>query len=163
MLFMTFLVLRKDFRLKHFASLIPAFVLASCLDLNLMLTRSIAMQDYLLKFALLAFADALLAFGLFLMIRANLVLMPIDMFVNSVFERTGWRWGDIKTTFDCTLLVVSATIGFIFLGRPEFIREGTFMNAILVGQYIKLYFFIYKKMKSAVTSYQQRALEHRTN
>ncbi|MFD1559764.1 hypothetical protein ACFSHT_29680 [Paraburkholderia silviterrae] len=57
--------------------------------------------------------------------------------------RTGWRWGDIKTAFDCTLLPISATIGFIFLGRPEFIREGTFMNAILVGQYIELYFFLF--------------------
>lgn len=163
MLFLTFLVMRKDFKLKNFASLIPAFVLATCLDFNLMLTRSIVLEDYLLKFALLAFADALLAFGLFLMIRANLVLMPIDMFVNAVFERTRWRWGDIKTTFDCTLLVISATIGFIFLGKPEFIREGTFMNAILVGQYIKLYFFLFKKMKSAVMWYQQRSLAHRTN
>jgi uncharacterized protein len=163
MLFLTWLVLRKDFRLKHFASLIPAFVLASCLDLNLMLTRAIVLQDYLFKFGLLAFADALLAFGLFLMIRANLVLMPIDMFVNSVFERTGWRWGDIKTSFDCTLLLISATIGFLFLGKPQFIREGTFMNAILVGQYIKLYFFLFKRMKRAMVTYRQSSFGHRVN
>jgi hypothetical protein len=161
MLFLTFLVLRKDFRAKHFASLIPAFVLASCLDLNLMLTRSIGFQDYLPKLGLLAFADALLAFGLFLMIRANLVLMPIDMFVNAIFERTGWRWGDIKTSFDCTLLLVSAAIGLAFLGKPEFIREGTFMTAILVGQYIKLYFFLFRKARGMTASLQRRSLEHR--
>lgn len=162
MLFLTYLVARKDFALRNFASLIPAFVLASCLDLNLMLTRSIGFQDYLPKFLLLAFADALLAFGLFLMIRANLVLMPIDMFVNTLFKRTGLKWGDIKTSFDCTLLIVSAVIGFTLLGGPKFIREGTFMNAILVGQYIKLYFFLFQKIRNAVASYQRRSLEHRT-
>ncbi|WP_144147446.1 YczE/YyaS/YitT family protein [Paraburkholderia sp. BCC1884] len=162
MLALTYLVARKDFTLKNFASLIPAFVLATCLDLNLMLTRSIGFQDYFMKFFLLAFADALLAFGLFLMIRANLVLMPIDMFVNTLFKRTGFRWGDIKTSFDCTLLIVSAVIGFALLGGPRFIREGTFMNAILVGQYIKLYFFLFRKIKMAISSYQRRSLEHRT-
>lgn len=163
MLFLTFLVLRRDFKLKNFTSLIPAFVLASCLDLNLMLTRSIIVQEYLLKFSLLAFADALLAFGLFLMIRANLVLMPLDMFVNTLFKRLGWKWGNLKTTFDCTLLIISAAIGFICLGKPHFIREGTFMNAILVGQYIKLYFFLFKKIKAMVISHHRSSLEHRPN
>lgn len=163
MLFLTYLVLRKDFKLKNFAALIPAFVLATCLDLNLMLTRSIVIQDYFLKLSLLVFADAALAFGLFLMIRADLVLMPIDMFVNTIFKRTGWKWGDIKTSFDCTLLVVSAAIGLAFLGGPKFIREGTFMNAILVGQYVKLYFFLFRKIKVSVASYHRRSLEHRPN
>jgi uncharacterized protein len=162
MLFLTWLVARREFTLKNFASLIPAFVLATCLDLNLMLTRSIGFQDYYLKFLLLAFADSLLAFGLFLMIRANLVLMPIDMFVNTLFKRTGLKWGDIKTSFDCTLLIVSAIIGFSLLGGPKFIREGTFMNAILVGQYIKLYFFLFQRIRTAVASHQRRVLEQRS-
>lgn len=162
MLFLTYLVARKDFTLKNFAALIPAFVLASCLDLNLMLTKAIGFQDYYMKFLLLVIADALVAFGLFLMIRANLVLMPIDMFVNTLFKRTGFKWGDIKTSFDCTLLVISAAIGLALLGGPKFIREGTFMNAILVGQYIKLYFFLFRKAKTAVSSYQQRSLEQRS-
>jgi uncharacterized membrane protein YczE len=74
--------------------------------------------------------------------------MPIDMFVNTIFKRTGWKWGNIKTGFDCTLLVTSALIGLAFLGEIKFIREGTILNAILVGQYIRLYFFLYRKMSA---------------
>lgn len=157
MLFMTYLVLPKDFSLKNFASLIPAFVLAAFLDLNLLLTKSIVLAEYPAKFALLACADALLALGLFLMIRANLVLMPIDMFVNTVFKRAGWKWGNIKTTFDCTLLLISASIGVLCLGEPKFIREGTILNAILVGQYIRLYFFLFKKLDLAKPVQQEVA------
>lgn len=152
MLALTYLVLPKDFKLKSFASLIPAFVLAVFLDFNLHLTAAIKPDVYSLKFALLAVADALLAFGLFLMIRANLVLMPIDMFVNTLFKRTGWKWGNIKTCFDCTLLVLSAAIGFAFLRDIPFIREGTVVNAILVGQYIRLYFFLFKRFGATKTT-----------
>lgn len=53
---------------------------------------------------------------------------------------------NIKTGFDCTLLVISALIGLAFLAEIKFIREGTIINAILIGQYIKLYFYLYKRM-----------------
>jgi uncharacterized membrane protein YczE len=151
MLFLTYLVLPKDFKLKNFASLIPAFVLAACLDLNLKITEVIQLDVYHWKVLLLIVGDAALAFGLFLMIRANLVLMPIDMFVNTIFKRTGWKWGNIKTGFDCTLLVTSAFVGLAFIGEIKFIREGTILNAILVGQYIKLYFFLFRKIQARKT------------
>lgn len=147
MLFLTYLVLPKDFSLKSFASLIPAFVAAACLDFNLYLTSIIQIDIYYVRVALLVFADMALAFGLFLMIRANLILMPVDMFVDTVFKRTGWKWGNIKTVFDCSLLAIAAGIGLLFLGKVTFIREGTIINAILVGQFIKLYFFLFKKIQ----------------
>lgn len=147
MLALTYLVLPKDFTLKSFLSLLPAFVLAVFLDFNLGLTAFIKLEVYTTKLALLILADALLAFGLFLMIRANLVLMPMDMFVNTLAKRTGWKWGNIKSAFDCTLLVVSALIGLAFLAGIPFIREGTIINAVLVGQYIRLYFYLFGRIQ----------------
>lgn len=146
MLLLAFLILPKAFGWKSLLSLVPAAILASLLDLNLFLTEWVVLEAYPAKLALLIFADALLAFGLFLMIKANLVLMPIDLFVDTLQKKTGRKWGNLKTIFDCCLLITAAAIGFIFLGAPQFIREGTIINAILVGQYIKLYTFVYKKI-----------------
>lgn len=145
MLILTFLVRPRAFKAANLLSMIPAVVLALLLDVNLMLTEWIELGPYSANLALLFLADAMLAFGLFLMIRANLVLMPIDLFVNTVQQKTGRKWGNIKTVFDCTLLALSAGIGLMFLGAPHFIREGTIINAILVGQYVKAYFFLYEK------------------
>ncbi|MEV6279719.1 DUF6198 family protein [Nocardia sp. NPDC051832] len=145
MLILTFLVRPRAFRASNLLSMIPALVLAMLLDINLMLTEWIDLDPYTANLVLLIFADAMLALGLFLMIRANLVLMPIDLFVNTIQQKTGRKWGNIKTVFDCTLLALSASIGLMFLGAPHFIREGTIINAILVGQYVKLYFFLYEK------------------
>lgn len=147
MLALTYLVLPADFRWKSFLSLLPAFVLAVFLDFNLGLTGFIHLDAYPARLGLLVLADALLAFGLFLMIRANLVLMPMDMFVNTLAKRTGWKWGNIKSAFDCTLLVVSALIGLAFLAGIPFIREGTIINAVLVGQYIRLYFHLFGRLQ----------------
>lgn len=148
MLFLAYLVLPKDFKWKYFAGLIPALVLSVFLDLNLLLTSFIKLELYYTKVMLLVVADAALAYGLFLMIRANLVLIPVDLFVNTVFKRTKRKWGNIKTVFDCSLLVIAASIGLIFLSEIMFIREGTIINAILVGQYIKLYSYLYKKAQT---------------
>ncbi|WP_295035271.1 YitT family protein [uncultured Microbacterium sp.] len=145
MLVLAFAVMPKAFRWRNLLSLIPSAILASLLDFNLMITEWVAPGPYIAKLGLLVFADALLAFGLFLMIRANLVLMPIDLFVNTLHNKTGRKWGNLKTLFDCGLLIVSAGIGLIFLGAPQFIREGTILNALLVGQYIKLYTFVYSR------------------
>ncbi|MGW0247266.1 YczE/YyaS/YitT family protein [Nocardia goodfellowii] len=145
MLILTFLIRRKAFKAGYLLSMIPALVLALLLDFNLMITEWIDLEPYAANLALLFFADALLALGLFLMIRADLILMPIDLFVNTIQQMTGRKWGNIKTVFDCTLLALSAGIGLMFLGAPHFIREGTIINAILVGQYVKLYFFLHEK------------------
>ncbi|MFE3187987.1 YitT family protein [Nocardia sp. NPDC059240] len=141
----TFAVRPREFKAGNLLSLVPALILAVLLDFNLRHTAWLTLGAYPAKVALLFAADAMLAFGLFLMIRANLVLMPIDMFVNTVQRVTGRKWGNIKTVFDCTLLALSASIGVIFLGAPHFIREGTILNAILVGQYVKIYFFLYRR------------------
>ncbi|UGS28190.1 DUF6198 family protein [Microbacterium resistens] len=146
MLVLAFLVMPKGFRWRNLLSLIPAFILAFLLDVNLFLTEWVTPEPYIARVALLLFADALLAFGLFLMIRANLVLMPIDLFVNTLHVKTGRKWGNLKTIFDCCLLITSAAIGLLFLGSPQFIREGTIINAIFVGQYVKLYTWIFTKI-----------------
>lgn len=145
MLGLTFLIMPKAFKARSFLSLIPALILATLLDVNLMLTGWIAVDPYPARVALLLVADATMALGLFLMIRANLVLMPIDMFVNTLHIKTGRKWGNLKTLFDCSLLVLSAAIGLVFLGAPQFIRGGTIINAIMIGQYIKLYYWIYNR------------------
>ncbi|TYP73389.1 YczE/YyaS/YitT family protein [Paenibacillus methanolicus] len=148
MLVLSYFVMPKEFKLKYIAGLIPALALSVFLDLNLELTSFIHLDAYAVKVALLAFADAALAFGLFLMIQANLVLIPVDLFVNTVVKRIQKKWGNVKTVFDCSLLVISACVGLLWLGEVKFIREGTIINAILVGQYIKLYAYLLRRAKA---------------
>src|SRR5699024_9853282 len=123
-------------------------IMAFSLDFNLFLTQFIDHPSYWTQLGTLIIGDAFLAFGVFLMIQSNVVLMPIDNFVNAVHLRTGFKWGNVKTVFDLTLLVLAVISGLLIANQVMFVREGTLLNAILVGQYIRLYTFLYNNYKN---------------
>lgn len=149
MLILAFLVYRKGFKLYHIMGLVVAAVFAVCLDFNLSLAFAhIDLPVYWTKLVTLVIGDAFLAFGVFLMIQSNVVLMPIDNFVDAVKRRTGFKWGNVKTCFDLTLLALAIIFGLILAGKIMFVREGTVLNAILVGQYIRLFTYLYNKGKA---------------
>lgn len=143
-----FIVLPKDFKVQNFAQLIPAFISGMCLDINLKLFENLHFEPYFANVALLVTGCSIVAMGLFLMINANLLLMPMDAFISVVVKRTHRQWGNIKSITDCTMLAVSATIGLVFCGQIMFIREGTLINAIVCGQFVKLYMKLYKNFKN---------------
>lgn len=148
MLVLAFLVYRKGFKLYHIMGLVASAIFAVFLDFNLSLTFTyLNLPEYWTKFLTLVIGDAFLAFGVFLMLQSKVVLMPIDNFVNAVQLRTGFKWGNVKTCFDLTLLALALIFGLILAGKIMFIREGTVLNAILVGQYIKLFTYMYKRNK----------------
>lgn len=140
-----FIVLPKDFRLKNFAQLIPAMISGVFLDVNLMMFQSLSLENYILRLLLLVFGCAVLALGLYFMIEADLILMPADAFNSVLVKRTHMKWGNVKSLVDCSLLVISALIGLVFLGKIMYIREGTLINAIICGQFIKMHTWIFQR------------------
>lgn len=147
MFLLEYLVLPKDFKASNFLQLIPAFVSSAFLDLNLWLLAG--MRPELYSFRLIQFVLGCLvaAFGLFTMIRTEIILMPLDAFVSVVVKRFKVKWGNVKSVMDLTMVALSAAIGLVFLGRIVFIREGTVLNAILVGQFIKMYGYIANRLQ----------------
>lgn len=149
-----FVVLPKDFKPSNFLQLIPAFISGLFLDLNLYLFDFQSPDSYALKLLLLIFGCAVLGFGLFLMIETEIILMPNDAFVSVVVKRSGAQWGNVKTGMDIVMVIASAALGLVFLGEIINIREGTIINAVIVGQFIKLFtslfgrFFADKKESS---------------
>lgn len=150
MFFGEFVVLPKDFRLKNFTQLIPAMISGIFLDANLYLFSFLTVENYVLRLCLLVLGCAVLALGLYLMIEADLILMPADAFNSVVVKRTRMKWGNVKSMVDCGLLVISAVIGLVFLGKIMFIREGTLINAIICGQFIKMHTWIFNHLKKSV-------------
>ena len=148
-LILAFLIYRKGFRLYHVLGLVVAAIFAVSLDFNLFLTFAyLDLPVYWTKLITLIIGDAFLAFGVFLMIQSNVVLMPIDNLVDSIQKRTGFKWGNVKTAFDLTLLSLAIIFGLLIAGKVMFVREGTLFNAILVGQYIRLFTYLYNKHKA---------------
>lgn len=147
MFFGEFVVLPKEFRLKNFAQLIPALVSGFFLDANLRLLSFLSVENYVLSLCLLVVGCAVLALGIYLMIEADLILMPNDAFNSVLVKRTHMKWGNVKTMVDLGLLLTAAMIGLVFLGKIMFIREGTLINAIICGQFIKMHTWVFGHFK----------------
>ena len=48
------------------------------------------------------------------------------------------KFGNMKMTFDLTLVALSIILSFVFLGHLDGVREGTIAAAVLVGQLTKI-------------------------
>ena len=77
-----------------------------------------------------------ISLGLLLYVEVKLVPMPAEGLVTCMAERFGKPMATVKTLFDCGSVVVSCTLGMIFLGSVIGVREGTIITALLVGKLV---------------------------
>ena len=73
-------------------------------------------------------------------------MLPGEAMNRAVSEVTGKSYENIKIFFDVLYIVIAAVICFIFIGRLEGVREGSIIAAVLIGNIIKLYNFLFDKM-----------------
>lgn len=92
------------------------------------------LPTYFGQLAMLAASIILIGFSLMLYIDVKLAPMPAEGLVGCISDLTGRPFSQIKTLFDCTSVLVSVTLCFLFLGQLTGVREGTVLTALLVGR-----------------------------
>lgn len=80
-----------------------------------------------------------LAFGVYMQIVADLVIIPGDGFAYTLTMKLRKPYNRVRVTSDVTMIVIAALIGYIALGTLGGVREGTIISAILVGNIASLY------------------------
>lgn len=79
----------------------------------------------------------LVALGISMEVTADLVTTAGEGIVLAVCKVTHVKFGNLKTAFDITLVVISILLGLLFLGKLSGVREGTIAASVLVGQVTK--------------------------
>ena len=92
------------------------------------------LPTYFGQLAMLAASIILIGFSLVLYIDVKLAPMPAEGLVGCIANLTGRPFSQVKTLFDCTSVLVSVTLCFLFLGQLTGVREGTVLTALLVGR-----------------------------
>lgn len=80
-----------------------------------------------------------LAFGVYMQIIADLVIIPGDGLAYTLTMKLRKPYNRVRVTQDVTMIVIAAIIGYIGLGTLGGVREGTVISAILVGNIASLY------------------------
>lgn len=132
-------LLKRDFRLAH-ALQIPVVLLFSLFtDWTLaMVSARSYVTGYPQQMALCLISILVVAFGVFLEVKAKLLYMAGEGVVIAVVRVFKREFGKVKIGFDCTLVLIALICSLTMLHEVRGIREGTVLAALLVGFVIRL-------------------------
>ncbi len=138
-IFMQVIILRRKYKLVQLIQLPAVIALGYFIDFTLLLVSDISPSTYPGQFAWFLLSCASIAFGVFLLVKANLTYIPGDgliVVISFVLKR---NFGKIKICFDSSMVIIGTVSSLILMHKLVGIREGTFIAAILVGFLIQLY------------------------
>ncbi|MEJ6400897.1 DUF6198 family protein [Nicoliella lavandulae] len=142
-------ILRK-FRFEIIAQLLLAFVFGWIVDfygLKVGLDRMVLSNvwEQLLVTLLAIICTSL---GIFMMVKADFVLIPADGLVNVVSSQLKAQFGKVKFGFDLTMIVISLILSLTFVHHIVAIGIGTVLAVLLVGQLIRLWEYLFVTSRS---------------
>ena len=146
------LILRRRFPLKDLLQLLLAFCYGYFMDFSSWILRNLDVSNYPLRLLFCVLGVCTVALGVFITLKADVLFLAGEGLVNAIVKVTGKKFGHVKIAFDCSLLVFSVAVSFIFLGRLAGIREGTFIAAVGVGLMVQVYDRIYLALFSKRTA-----------
>lgn len=129
-------ILQKAFRWINLTQIIFSTVFGYFVDLTNWFIGDFRIPTYAGSLLMLTISVFLIAFGIMLYIRAELVPMPMEGLALAIAQKTGRPFPAIKTALDCTVVALGAMLSLIFLGSLVGIREGTVISAIVIGPII---------------------------
>lgn len=89
--------------------------------------------NYLVKVIALLIGCAILGFGVYLEVLADVVMLPGESFVRAIVQTWNTNFGTTKIIFDTSMAVIAAGLSFLFSGKLNGVREGTIIATLLVG------------------------------
>lgn len=116
-----------------------AFLYGVFIDVNLWLTSSLVMENYFMQLITVIVSCFVMAFGIFLELKANVGLLPGEGLTLVISRTFDTNFGKTKVTIDSIFVVMAVVCGLLFLGSVEGVREGTVMAALFVGTFAAFY------------------------
>ena len=145
------LILRKNFKLENILQIPVSIAFGYFIDLTMYLFFWVDPKNYLVKVIALLVGCAILGFGVYLEVLADVVMLPGESFVRAIVLTWKTNFGTTKICFDVSMAVIAAILSFVFTGHLNGVREGTIIAALLVGfiarllgkrlEFIKSYLF----------------------
>lgn len=131
-------ILRRQYDWFQLLQFPAAIVFGTMIDVAEYLLRGLYVSSYAGEWLLCIAGIVLIAFGISVEVKANLVTTAGEGIVLAICKVAPVKFGNMKMTFDITLVCISLILSFVFLGSVEGVREGTLAAMILVGQVTKL-------------------------
>ena len=132
-------LLRKIYWRELIGQLVTLIFFGNGIDFAMSLLSWVEPQTLYWKWFDCLLSTIILAFGVFLCIRAKIFVAAGEGIVLVIAFVSKIKFSIIKNCFDCTLVAISLAISFMHFGAMRGVGVGTIAAAILVGRWIQLY------------------------
>ncbi len=119
------LILRRKFKVEHLLQIPISIAFGYFIDLTMEMLSFVNPQLYIIKIAALLIGCAILGFGVYTELLANVAMLPGESFVRAVVEVWHTEFGVTKVTFDVSMSLTAVILSFVFCGQLQGVREGT--------------------------------------
>ena len=133
------ILLRSGFEKRQYLQIVIGTIYSVFMDFTLMLITFINPTDYLSQIAVLLASCIVMAFGVLLEIKTEVVYLPGDGFIVAIAEVLKKEFGKIKPYCDVSFVVIAAVLSIVFLDYLAGVREGTLISAIIIGPIVRLF------------------------
>lgn len=133
-------IMKREFEPIQVLQLAMAVLLGSLTDVSMEILGFMSPGSYIEQWIYCIAACVILSFGVFLEIRANLLVVPGDGLVFILSKKIkGCPFHKIKRYVDATMAITAVVISLVTCGELNGAREGTIFAAIAVGTCIGFY------------------------
>jgi len=141
-----FLILRKNFKIYQLLQIPLSFLFGYFTDFGVWMIKNIPVNVYPARLFCSVFGTAVLAFGIVIQIKADVIMNSGEAFVKAISDTYSKNFGTVKIIFDISFVTTSIVLSLLLCGgRILGTREGTIIAAIINGLFIKLYLKIYSR------------------
>jgi cytidylate kinase len=97
--------------------------------------------DYIIRFVQLVLGASLLAYGIAIEVRCNVLLLAGEGLPSSISKAFKWDFGKVKICTDTLLVAIAVVFSFSFFGswRWDMIGFGTLFSMIAVGAMVRFF------------------------
>ena len=125
-----------------------AFVYGYLTNFSVWLIKDINVTAYPMQFVFMLLGCFILALGIWIQLKGAVAMLPGEAMNRAISKVFNFRYENVKIFFDILYIAIAAVICLIFLCKLKGVREGSIIAAILVGNIIKMYNFIFNKVDS---------------
>jgi len=129
-----FAILRKEFLPISFLQIGVAWLFGLFVSLCNRILSFPAPEVYWVRILLMIASVVIIAVGIILYLRADLLPQPAEGLMLAIQKKTRWKLHNIKIIFDFTLVALAAALSLITVHRIIGIREGTLIAMLGVGR-----------------------------
>jgi uncharacterized membrane protein YczE len=127
-------ILGKEFRPSGFLQIGVALIFGLFLSLTNRLLPFPTPGAYWIRILLMLGSVVIIALGILLYLRAELLPQPAEGLLLDIQKKKGWKLHNIKIGFDCVIVAVAVLISLIAVRKIIGIREGTLIAMLGVGK-----------------------------